>query len=186
MADTTARGYPYPESTDDVRPHEDIEALAEAVDADVTEVAEKPIVMLLQKATQNLADSGAGNSAITFGAGSEQIDTHGFHSEVTNNHRITPNVAGYYRLRGYMYMGASTYTQLVVGFLKNGSTLHYEVTRPDPASAAVGASVEYIVSANGSSDYFELRGQQHSGGTRATNVSAGFESSFSCEYLRPL
>jgi hypothetical protein len=35
MGTTTNRAYPYPASTDDVRPHEDIQALAEAVDTDV-------------------------------------------------------------------------------------------------------------------------------------------------------
>lgn len=33
-ATTSDRGYPYPQSTDDFRPYEDIQALAEAVDAD--------------------------------------------------------------------------------------------------------------------------------------------------------
>jgi hypothetical protein len=39
MADTTAnRLYPYPESSDNVRPYEDIQALADAVDVDVTAI----------------------------------------------------------------------------------------------------------------------------------------------------
>lgn len=38
MPTTANRGYPYPSSTDDVRPYEDIQALAEAVDTDVNGV----------------------------------------------------------------------------------------------------------------------------------------------------
>lgn len=38
MADATSRGYPFPEGDDAANVHEDIEALAEAVDADIEAV----------------------------------------------------------------------------------------------------------------------------------------------------
>lgn len=186
MPNTTNRAYTYPDSSGHDRLWEHFQELATDIDTDINTLIKKPVVRLVQKATQNLADGAAGNSAITFGTGSEDIDTHGFHDTATNNHRITPNVPGYYRLRGYLYMAAGTYSQLVIGFLKNGATLHYEVERPDPASAAVGAKAEIEISANGSGDYFQFNGQQHSGGTKATNVTAGFESTFTCEWMRPL
>jgi hypothetical protein len=182
----TSRGYTYPDSTGHDRLWEHYEELATDINDDVDATFKKPLVRLVQKATQNLLDGAAGNSSITFAAGSEEIDTHGFHDTVTNNSRITPNVAGYYRLRGYVYMASGTYSQLVVGILKNGATIHYDVERPDPASAAVGAKVEVEASANGSGDYFQFNAQQHSGGTKATNVTAGFESTFTCEWIRPL
>jgi hypothetical protein len=172
---------PYPEPTDDVNLWEHFQALAEAVDA----AAETPLVKLVQKATQNLTD--ATPAPITFGTGSQEILTHaGFHSVSVNNSRVTPDVPGYYEIRGSLYMAAATYTQLVVGISKNGTGINWEVARPDPASAASTGTVKTVFSANGTTDYFDLRGQQHSGGTRATNVAAGFESRLIVKYLRPL
>jgi hypothetical protein len=56
----------------------------------------KPLVRLIQSVVQSIPHDT--DTAFTFTAGSEDIDTHGFHDETTNPSRITPSVAGYYLL----------------------------------------------------------------------------------------
>jgi hypothetical protein len=160
--------------------------------ADVTALAAlttgRPLVRLVQQATQSLADNTV--TALTFGAGSEVFDTHGFHDVVTNNTRITPSVAGYYRAVGALWIpNATTTASMEARINKNGTVQQIGRTKPDTANA-IGSSVtvECIVSMNGTTDYVELAGMQDdTGGTaRSTSVSTGFSSTFELEFLRPL
>ncbi len=159
--------------------------------SDVTTVEDytirKPIVRLIQQVAQSMTSGTA--AALTFGTGSEDIDTHGFHDVSVNNTRITPTIAGYYRLSGCFSMSSATYTQSLAGFRKNGSNVSPLTTlRPDAASASANSTPATAVTltANGSTDYFEFIGQQNSGGAQNTSVAAGLASVFECEFIRPL
>lgn len=149
----------------------------------------KPLVRLVANAAQSLNDNTS--TAITFAA--EDIDTHGFHSTVTNTSRVTPTVAGYYRVRGTVVFGSRTdYSDVNVWIRKNG------VTNMAPASrcgysgittTAVETGIaEVIVDMNGTTDYVEVVANQNNLANVAvsTNQSSQFSSALEVEYLRPL
>lgn len=144
-----------------------------------------PVGALHQASAQSLASGTP--TAITFGTGSTDFDTHTFHSESTNNTRVTPSVPGYYLVVGHVHMSAAAYSQVVAAIQKNGTRVRPQnVMRPDTVSAASSAQTTAIVACNGSTDYFELTGNQTSSGSQNTSVVSNFESSLSWTYLRPL
>ncbi len=157
--------------------------------ADITGLAAlttgRPLVRLIQQATQNLTN--AANTVITFGAGSEDIDTHGFHDTSTNPSRVTPTVAGYYRCFATLSMAASgAITLLSVVVAKNGTPQQPLVrTRPNTTVTAMSVQASAIIQLNGSGDYVEMIGNQTSGGTVATQASGGINSVLEVEFLRP-
>lgn len=163
--------------------------------ADITTITDyttsKPLVRLLQQSAQVV--SSATDTAVTFGTSSEDIDTHGFHSEVSNTSRITPTVAGYYRLTGVIVWAADTDITVLQSLItKNGITVspRQRMVTPtvSPSSIRAGFPVTVISSANGSTDYFELfcNQLQNAAGNLSTNVSGGDRSCFECEFIRPL
>lgn len=166
----------------------DVVAAGDAVyAADLNQLLEKPMVRLIQQSAQSIAD--ATNVAITFGTSSEDYDTHNFHNPSSNTSRITPTVAGYYTFKGMAFMSASnTYTAIASTIAKNGTSLP-GFSRSD-ATTAVNSSrsqyVEMTLTADGSSDYFELIVSQTSGGAKNTNVSSPLASVFECVFERPL
>jgi hypothetical protein len=153
--------------------------------SDVANAINPPLVRLVQQAGQSIPD--ATQTALTFGAGSEDIDTHGFHDTVTNNTRITPNVAGYYEFRGVYYTGApTTPVSIDASFRKNGSTSIPSGERVNSGAIATGVMATCTQPMNGSTDYMEFMAFQDSSGAVNTNVSARFTSYVECEYIRPL
>lgn len=188
-ATTTNRGYTYPDSTDDVRPHEDIQTLAEDVDADVQDVIERPAGRLVQQSgsTQTLAH-GAG-VAITFGSGSEDLDTHGFHSTASNTDRVTPTVAGWYNVRGSVaFAGRSDYTGLEVTLAKNGSAYPpAHAICPGNSNRTQVLTASAKIFCNGSGDYFHVLARHFNGASSSvsTVVSTQFASALEWEYDRP-
>lgn len=148
----------------------------------------RPLVRLIQQASQTL--SHGINTALTFGASSEDIDTHGYHDTSTNNSRIVPLLAGYYRATGTVSMAASTTLTVLGAFIgKNGSSVQPLVrTKPAGTSTTTSTTVTAIVQLNGSTDYVELYGNQSSTGSvsLATQASGGVNSVFELEFLRPL
>jgi hypothetical protein len=160
-----------------------------AVWSDVANAINPPKVRLVQQAAQTLAH--ATNADITFGAGSEELDTHGFHDTASNPARVTPNVAGWYRCRGHVHVasGGGNLTQIVAGLAKNGARVApQQVTRPDPTAAAGSAASEALISCNGSTDYITLVAQQQTStsASRDTSVSAPFQSTLEVVYEGPL
>jgi hypothetical protein len=148
----------------------------------------KPLVRLVQQSAQSLTDNT--DTAITFGSGSEEIDTHGFHDVTTNNTRVTPTVAGYYRVTGTLFMVAGAdFVTIVATIAKNG-TVQPPRKRdgPNATSSARSVTASAILSANGSTDYFELIGTQDNTANTARNTSAGgsFASVLEVEFLRSL
>lgn len=189
-ATTSDRGYTYPQSTDDFRPYEDIQQLAEDVDADVQGQADlttgKPLLRLVQQSGQSIANNSP--TALTFGSGSEEIDTHNWHNEVTNNSRYTPQLAGHYRINVTVVMTSATYSQVVAAVAKNGTRVDGQIPmRPDAATgAASGAFATAMLPMNGSTDYVEGFAAFTASGTSSTNAVAGFRCVLEVEYLRPL
>lgn len=153
----------------------------------------KPIVKLVQQATQSLPSNTA--TALQFGAGSEVVDSHGWHDVVTNNTRITPNIPGWYRWVGTVAYGADTdlidYYALIA---KNGNAVipQNRMLLPSTAVTSTARSLQVVVmeQANGAGDYFELMGRQvqsaaASLGTNANGVVT-LAPVFECEFIRPL
>lgn len=152
----------------------------------------KPRVRLIQQAAQSIAN--ATDVALTFGAGSTDVDTHGFHSEVTNNTRVTPSIPGAYVFRVVGFMAAPgagiTYQILSVFVYKNGNvqTPRLRVAGPTAANVSGAAEVELTLTANGTTDFFEARILQQASTTAAynTNVGGSFASVFECSFDRDL
>ena len=100
-------------------------------------------------------------TAAIFGSGSEVVDVSGWHSETTNNTRITPNKAGIYLVEGgglLNHSGASV--NFECSLRKNGTFF--------AASLYAGtffpiASASGIIEMNGTTDYLELFCYQDSG-----------------------
>lgn len=101
----------------------------------------------------------------------------------TSNYRFTPNVEGYYLLSAIFYMGNTTNGR-VSRIMKNGVT---EVLRGMIGVASVGigsaSSLNGLVYANGTTDYFEYYIYQTSGSTIDT-VSAAYLTYFSGHLAR--
>jgi hypothetical protein len=152
----------------------------------------KPKVRLIQQTAQAIAS--ATDVALTFGAGSTDYDSHGFHSEVTNNTRITPNIPGRYLFRGVFFMAGAgsglTYILLAAAIFKNGAVQCPRIRSTGPTQTNVASSVEleFELAANGTTDYFEFKGVQvgSTAGTYNTNVGGSFASVFECSYERDL
>jgi hypothetical protein len=83
----------------------------------------------------------------------ETFDTNS-NFDSTTNYRFTPTTAGYYQLNGQIQFNTSG-TVLIIAIYKNGTQ-----AQASTLAASVGAgsmvSISSLVSANGSSDYFEI------------------------------
>jgi hypothetical protein len=152
---------------------------------------DKALVRLVAQSAQSLASDT--DVALTFGASSEDYDTAGWHDVGTNTSRITPNIAGYIRLSGTVWLGADTDDiSFYASIGKNGTVVQRNrLVLPSTATASAFRSyaVTCVLTANGTTDYFELFGRQlqAAAGSLNTNVAAGgFSSTFEAEYLRPL
>jgi len=88
--------------------------------------------------------------------GSEEYDTNNNFASST----FTPTVAGYYQLNCVIRVSAGTnYTTAIIGIYKNGNEFRRLQQLNGVTSTANGNIVgSYLVSANGSTDYFELYG----------------------------
>jgi hypothetical protein len=156
-------------------------------DADFTTIdqagAGKPIGRLVQAGAQNIL-TGSGLTGIIFSA--EEIDTHNFHSTAVNNTRVTPTVAGYYRVDGTVFYAANTVANEAV-IRKNGSSAIPPAARGVPVTgSSVSWSTSVLIEIDGAGDYFELCTRHGSGGTLATVVSSQFASVLEWEYVRGL
>lgn len=153
--------------------------------SDINAFLNRPMCRLVATSSQALPDVAA--TPIQFGAGSEEVDTHGFHSESVNNTRITPTVAGYYRFGGVVFFEAQSSPVVSSATLRlNGATALASAGRLPGASQAFSLpAVAEPILMNGVTDYMELLGTQDSAGADNTNQSSQFSSSFWCTFLRP-
>lgn len=158
-----------------------------------TYTSARSLVRLVATSTQSLTNNT--NTAILFGAGSEDIDTHNYHDTATNTSRVTPTLAGYYECFGTIMFGARTdYTNLNAWIRKSGASNLAGGTRNggafgSPAGSQVNTGVAFAtVSCDGVTDYIELVGNQSNTAAAAqnTNQSSQFSSCLEVRYLRPL
>jgi hypothetical protein len=151
--------------------------------SDVADAIRPPVTRLVQQAVQSCAN--ATNVQITFGAGSEEIDTHGFHDTAVNTNRITPTKAGRYRVVGTVNMASSAAVTILAAFIgKNGLSVQpYVRAKPAATATTNAASASAIVELNGTTDYVELWVNQTSGGALNTQASGGVNSALELEYL---
>lgn len=149
---------------------------------------DKAVGRMVQASSQSLAHNTS--VAIQFGTSTEVYDTDGFHSESSNNTRVTPNRAGYYRFRGSVsFTGQTDYTSLECTIAKNG-------TGQAPAfrlalAFTTGTQVigtEIQISMNGTTDYVELVAKHVRTGAAASStvVSSQFATALEWEFLRPI
>jgi hypothetical protein len=181
---TTSRGYPYPEVTDDVRPHEDIQALAASVNTDVGTLEGKHCGRIVQTVTQALADNTL-NMVIFSGA--DVMDYGNAHNPASNNTRVTPTKAGVYRFHGNVAIGAMTTPVFSEAyFRKNGTTALEGGARSAGAATTHSQDCSALVAMNGTTDYIELATRQDSAGAGSTQVSLQYTSVLEWEWVRPL
>jgi hypothetical protein len=153
--------------------------------SDVADAIRPPIVRLIQAAAQSIPN--VTTTALTFGAGSEDIDTHNFHDTATNPSRVTPTKAGYYQVTVTYAASSNTATQLYAVVMKNGASIQ-PLVRQTPAATAAAKSVQAtaIVSMNGTTDYVEGGCNQNSGAALNTQVGGGINSTLEVVYLSAL
>ncbi len=205
MPDTTLTyALPYPEPTDAVDPPGDIQALAEAVDTQFSNIVTTHLCLLEGQAATTMTS--ALETAFPFGASSETIKTDAsWHSTTVNPSRITPNKAGTYRVvaRGVLAFNINTAATSVyvakngVIFARSGNIKHYNApaTSSNPLSSNTATNMGELttyVTMNGSTDYLEVGGTQisialTSGGstTQTLNNASSGRSTFIVEYVGP-
>ena len=90
---------------------------------------------------------------------SETFDTNNNY-DPTTNFRFTPNVAGYYQINAAILLSDATSnsTGILVYLYKNGSQYAYLRTRSQTGDYT-SATLAYVVSMNGSTDYLEVYAQ---------------------------
>lgn len=139
-----------------------------------------PLVRLIQTVAQAL---GAGvATAITFTT--EDVDTHGFHDNSTNPSRVTPTVAGYYRITGSVWAQSASGASVEAVIRKNGTVIPAS-GRDLPGAANTRCALATVIqTANGTSDYFEVYGNFAS--AASTVVGSQQASTLEVEFLRPL
>lgn len=93
----------------------------------------------------------------------EDYDPNGFHSTVTNNSRITPNVSGLYEVKTHIGWATNATSRRFCSIYKNGV-----VAAQANIEAASASTTEVTVSKkilfNGTTDYVEAQVYQQSGG----------------------
>lgn len=145
-------------------------------------LVDRRICRLRQNAIQALADTVL--TAISFGAGSEEIDTHGMHNESTNPTRVTIDKAGYYECKGAVFFESQTTPVMSSALIRiNGAT------GLAPAGRVAGQSSTFSAHCFGTfladvGDYVELVGVQDSAGADNTASSLYFSSALEVIYLR--
>ena len=103
----------------------------------------------------------------------------------TSNGRFTPNRAGYYLIKGQLQFSQSTGNyRYRTRLYKNGSDFCENQSWNDGSNSELHNPISTIVSANGSSDYFQIVGEQHSGGN--ITITASNSTFFEAHFIRPL
>src|SRR3982751_367898 len=146
---------------------------ASDINALIAASSEKPAGRLVQ----TVAQTGIVNNtvtAVTFTT--EQFDTAGFHSTSVNTSRVTPTVAGIYKVTGSVSIsGATDFTAAEVVILDTGSAMPpaFRITPGATSNTLVLRATAYV-ECDGSTEYFEVayRVARSGAGTSSTAVSS--------------
>lgn len=146
----------------------------------------KPMCILSQNAAQSITGAST-DVPLTFGAGAEVIDTHGFHDESTNNTRITPSVPGWYTVGGIVFMASGvTYGTLTATIRANGaSPLARTLQRVATIVGSRSIEITWPIQFNGTTDYVELLATHDGAASVNTGAAGSFASKFWVMYERP-
>lgn len=158
--------------------------------ADLTALEDLTINGPIGRLIQTVAQTGiASNTATAITFTTEDIDSHGFHDTGSNTSRVTPTIAGYYRVHGSVSLAGATDHTIVEAFIrKNGATgmppAFRLATTFGNQTLVFGATA--LVEVNGSTDYFEicLRATK-TAGTIATVISSQFASALEWTLAQP-
>jgi hypothetical protein len=143
----------------------------------------KPAGRLVAAVAQALADNTF--TAIQFAA-ADELDSDGYHNPSSNNTRVTPTRAGWYRFTGTVWFEAmTTPVKTAATFRKNG-TLLAPINEDAASTRAHARPVSMLISLNGSTDYVELVGLQDSAGADNTNTGSAYVSVMEWEFVRDL
>lgn len=135
-----------------------------------------------QSGNTNMAN--ATNTPITFTV--EEGDARSWHSGVTNNTRITPDVPGRFRVTGQITFDTASGTGArIVSIRLNGTTVRGRQSVGAISGTTMSVQVYAEVPMNGSTDYVELIGYQSSGSSMITTTGIG-STWFSCERMGDL
>lgn len=190
MPNTPVYGLPYPSLSEPPDGPDQIQALAEAVeaelvriDADVADIiAEvKPYARLRQTVAQSLTN--ATYTAVTFTT--EDYDSVGGHSTSVNTSRYTAQVAGAYGFAGGGAFAVNAAGTRSSRWALNGTAIA-GTTSPgfDPTITSVVVARPLIVQL-AVGDYIELQLRQSSGGALNTSVTSDDQTTMSVWYVSP-
>lgn len=186
MATTPNYQLPYPSENDVPNGAAQIGSLAAAVDTKMLANAKIPICQLKLPANQSIPNDV--NTIVNFGAGSENIDTHGFHSTSANTERITPTVPGYYLMQVHVSWATSSLNIRKVFPAKNNGSDIGAMMVGDLSQLSFGA--QRIYAFNGTTDYASLIVYQNAGVALAiaggTLANMNNRTMMELIYLRPL
>lgn len=129
--------------------------------SDITSLEDLTINGPIGRLIQTVAQTGiASNTATAATFTTEDIDSHNFHDTGSNTSRVTPTIAGVYRVNGSISLaGATDYTILQALIRKNGSTSlppAYRSTGVSTSAQSLVFGTTALVDCNGSTDYFEV------------------------------
>jgi len=110
-------------------------------------------------------------TVMAFGSGTEIIDVGGWHDTSTNNTRITPSIAGVYRLTAYLDSASGGADYILLRARKNGSA-QSGAAQYVGTNIIADTNIDLIVEANGTSDYFEV--QSYQTGASSTTFTCQF------------
>lgn len=143
---------------------------------------DRPFCRLVQQVAQSI---GTTDTALTFGASSENYDPFGLHDETTNNTRITVDRAGIWLVKGTVFITLSTTVTALTATLSINGAVQPARSRQKPNTNNLATSQEVTEIFNlAASDYVELLGAC-SGTATNSNVGGSFASTFMARYLGP-
>lgn len=152
-----------------------------------------PTVHLVAAATQSHGNNAT--NAMAYGTGSTVLDTHDYHSESSNNTRITPTRAGIYKVNAKaMWTTDTDYLILDTILRMNGSSIVGGSSGRESYGAATGASFKSVqtgdiyIPFNGTTDYVEQLVVQTNTNAGANNTasSAQFSSVFNLVFHKEI
>ncbi len=126
-------------------------------------------VRVTQSATQNIPDSGGGNTFITWDV--ETFDAQNMHSNTTNNTRLTIPLAGRYLVSARLSFNINATGGRSIYLHRNGA--FYSIT--DHRAGANGRTTIQLVEIMdlAAGEYLEVAGSQDSGATLTTSPTNG-------------
>lgn len=145
-----------------------------AANLNAATVVNNALCQLAQSATQSISNSTS--VEVTFDT--EDLDPLAWHSTVTNTHRVTPTIAGWYRATFAIDWGTDDdYTRQLMDVFKNGGDTGPPSRREDQVGGSGARSylgVAPLIQMNGTTDYLSLRVLQTNTSAAANTVRCRF------------